>query len=1026
MVNRWEISNWINNLRSEDITIQKTSVNALGFIAKDGGAKDIVEEKGIAPLVHCLSNSDAEIRGKAIWTLGNIAKGGWSKEIVKEKGIAPLVYSLSDNDGYVRGVATWALGNIVKDGWSKDIVEEKGISPLLRSLSDNSVYVRQNAAWALGNIAKSGMSKHIVEEKGIAPLVHVLYDSDAEVRRKMTDTLGFITKDGWNKEVVEEKGIAPLIYSISDSDAEIRGKAIWALGNIAKGGWSKEIVKERGIPSLIQSLSDNDGYVRGVATWALGNIANDGWSKDIVEENGIAPMIRNLSDKDVYVRQNAAWVLGNIAKDGWSAYIVEDKGVAALIQCLSDEDATVRGNAIRSLGYLASGGSRGVLDAVAISKIAKLRNDSRKIMVLESTAKGYEEKTVGEIAIEVLESIKRDLKEEYESANMKLEEGERLVELEKYREAEDLYRDTGAVYNNIKKLTEGVEENVVDRSELKKRIEICRQRAAVILEYYPVSDKLVKLKKLEEMIEEYEKSVKKSVKEGNLEELRATGAKLDKSINETIPDIAISIGNMYVRNRRVKLKMQITNNGKSEIKELRVELKVPEGEAKMDNRVIEVGDLKAGEVRETEIRFLGMIGNEIAMEAKATYRDALGRSFEKEYRDKECLYIEEDKSQTEKVETGALQMDVPVQYEKTPGQYFHDILGESYQFVGDKPVHESRQSVVWKAKRRRKDGSIEEQVVVVKYPITAGDVGRRFLKEAETHKKLKHSGIAQVYDYDNTHIEMEWIEGDNLREYVKKRPREEVLAGVFYDCIDSLLYAWKMHKVVNTDLKPEHIIIVGGNKVKLIDWGGCFRMGSISRSDELVYTPQWAAPELLKGGKFPNEKTMTCILGRIMYWAYTGIEPEKEDIGKDLESSEELKDNPEIKELIMDCVKGEQEKRIGLIEIAERLNDLYNLGKDVEQLRAYRRADRKQGIVINETRKLIEEYEEKNVVKEISEVLEDEDIREILKERMEGDRKLKELYEQIKGDLEECMERGQELNDRMKENINSFFEKLNK
>ncbi|MCL5963899.1 MAG: protein kinase, partial [Candidatus Thermoplasmatota archaeon] len=337
-----------------------------------------------------------------------------------------------------------------------------------------------------------------------------------------------------------------------------------------------------------------------------------------------------------------------------------------------------------------------------------------------------------------------------------------------------------------------------------------------------------------------------------------------------------------------------------------------------------------------------------------------------------------------------------------------------------------RQSVVWKAKRRRKDGSIEEQVVVVKYPITAGDVGRRFLKEAEMHKKLKHSGIAQVYDYDNTHIEMEWIEGDNLREYVKKKPREEVLAGVFYDCIDPLLYAWKMHKVVNTDLKPEHIIIVGGNKVKLIDWGGCFRMGSISRSDELVYTPQWAAPELLKGGKFPNEKTMTCILGRIMYWAYTGIEPEKEDIGKDLESSEELKDNPEIKELIMDCVKGEQEKRIGLIEIAERLNDLYNLGKDVEQLRAYRRADRKQGIVINETRKLIEEYEEKNVVKEISEVLEDEDIKEILKERMEGNRKLKELYEQIKGDLEECMERGQELNDRMKENINSFFEKLNK
>ena len=147
MVNRWEISKWVNNLRSLDITAQKISVNALGLIAKGGGAKEIVKEKGVNPLVQCMFHKNSDIRSKAILTISNIAKGGWSKEVVEEKGITPLVRNLSDNDANVRVCAASVLAYILKDGLNKEVVEANGIAPLIYPIAKDLYVCVQHRHW---------------------------------------------------------------------------------------------------------------------------------------------------------------------------------------------------------------------------------------------------------------------------------------------------------------------------------------------------------------------------------------------------------------------------------------------------------------------------------------------------------------------------------------------------------------------------------------------------------------------------------------------------------------------------------------------------------------------------------------------------------------------------------------------------------------------------------------------------------------------------------------------------------------
>ena len=101
---------------------------------------------------------------------------------------------------------------------------------------------------------------------------------------------------------------------------------------------------------------------------------------------------------------------------------------------------------------------------------------------------------------------------------------------------------------------------------------------------------------------------------------------------------------------------------------------------------------------------------------------------------------------------------------------------------------------------------------------------RRFKNESKAISILNHPNIVKVYDVSVTdqlqYIVMEYIDGDNLEQLIKKNALSAELARkIAGQLMDALEY---MHnkQMIHRDLKPSNIMIThNGQNVKLIDFG---------------------------------------------------------------------------------------------------------------------------------------------------------------------------------------------------------------
>lgn len=137
-------------------------------------------------------------------------------------------------------------------------------------------------------------------------------------------------------------------------------------------------------------------------------------------------------------------------------------------------------------------------------------------------------------------------------------------------------------------------------------------------------------------------------------------------------------------------------------------------------------------------------------------------------------------------------------------------------------------------------------------------------KEYEIGYEMEHPNICRVYSYSRWEglgncIEMEWVDGNNLRETsIPKSLHKKVLCEI----CDALSYIH--HKqTVHRDLKPENILIThNGSNVKIVDFG-------LSDTDwhsvhkGAAGTKAYAAPELLAAENTDNRCDIWS-LGKIM------------------------------------------------------------------------------------------------------------------------------------------------------------------
>ena len=123
-----------------------------------------------------------------------------------------------------------------------------------------------------------------------------------------------------------------------------------------------------------------------------------------------------------------------------------------------------------------------------------------------------------------------------------------------------------------------------------------------------------------------------------------------------------------------------------------------------------------------------------------------------------------------------------------------------------------------------------------------------FRKEFEMGADLEHPNIVRYYEYNTdekgTYIKMEYVDGDNLEEFVAQHPdyfKDKKNRKRFLDELLSALEHLHSKRTLHLDLKPRNILITHKyQEVKLIDLGFGW---SESFLYDLGYTRDYCAPE---------------------------------------------------------------------------------------------------------------------------------------------------------------------------------------
>tara|TARA_R110000868_G_scaffold241497_3_gene496534 strand:- start:203088 stop:205661 length:2574 start_codon:yes stop_codon:yes gene_type:complete len=156
---------------------------------------------------------------------------------------------------------------------------------------------------------------------------------------------------------------------------------------------------------------------------------------------------------------------------------------------------------------------------------------------------------------------------------------------------------------------------------------------------------------------------------------------------------------------------------------------------------------------------------------------------------------------------------------------------------------------------------------------------RRFDLETESLAKLKHPGIATIYESGKTEIDgrfhpyfaMEYVQGKELDRYAAAlglRDRVRLLASI----CEAIEHA-HLRGVVHRDLKPANIVVDGDGRARVLDFGVAKSLEQGSGVKELVGTVPYMSPEQLRRDPDIDLRTDVYSLGVVIHEVLTGALP---------------------------------------------------------------------------------------------------------------------------------------------------------
>ena len=144
---------------------------------------------------------------------------------------------------------------------------------------------------------------------------------------------------------------------------------------------------------------------------------------------------------------------------------------------------------------------------------------------------------------------------------------------------------------------------------------------------------------------------------------------------------------------------------------------------------------------------------------------------------------------------------------------------------------------------------------VVKSSMVTQEKGntRQLVAEILCPLKLDHPNLVKLYEVFDYHgqyvLVLELCEGGDLFHNIKQsRYFSEVKAGQIIKQILSAVNYMHKQRVVHRDLKPENILVdLESNTLKIADFGTAAFVRQKEALTEVVGTPYYMAPEVMKG-----------------------------------------------------------------------------------------------------------------------------------------------------------------------------------
>ena len=201
-----------------------------------------------------------------------------------------------------------------------------------------------------------------------------------------------------------------------------------------------------------------------------------------------------------------------------------------------------------------------------------------------------------------------------------------------------------------------------------------------------------------------------------------------------------------------------------------------------------------------------------------------------------------------------------------------EVLGRGGTSVVYRAIHQSTESEV-AIKVLRRSGAHQPD--------------RRFFHEAIAASKIRHPGIATVFDYghvdDIAYMVMELLQGENLADRLRRRGRlDPIEAARLMRQVCGALSAAHEADIIHRDIKPQNLFIVrdadvvGGERMKILDFGVAKLLAATADPDDsklLLGTPMYMAPEQFRGGENGDRRTDVYQVGAVLYHMISGRPP---------------------------------------------------------------------------------------------------------------------------------------------------------